>query len=125
MTEKPAGELAGKITTHALDTSIGRPAAGLLVRLSARSGDGSSVLLKEDRTNADGRLEEPIYAGDLTESGEYELEFEAGRYFRDRLGTERPLFDTISVRFRPADARGHYHIPLLLAPGGYSTYRGS
>jgi 5-hydroxyisourate hydrolase len=96
------------------------------VRLWKReSGSSSPTLLKEDRINSDGRLDSPLLEGDLMSAGEYELSFDVGRYFKDVRVTEPLLFEVIPIRFRVADEHGHYHVPLLVAPGGYSTYRGS
>ncbi|MFW6077232.1 MAG: hydroxyisourate hydrolase [Hyphomicrobiales bacterium] len=114
----------GRLTTHILDTASGRPAAGLVVELWR--GD-SAECLKTVTTNADGRLDGPILEGDALTAGTYELRFRAGDYLR-ALGLElaEPAFlDVIPVRFGIADAAQHYHVPLLLSPYGYSTYRGS
>lgn len=115
----------GRITTHVLDVSHGKPAMGMIVRLWKREADSSLVLMKEDRMNSDGRLDEPLLAGDRLSVGVYEISFEAGRYFKEARGIEPLLFDVIPIRFHVTDAQSHYHVPLLVAPGGYSTYRGS
>jgi 5-hydroxyisourate hydrolase len=114
----------GRLTTHVLDTASGRPAAGLVVELWR---DGDADCLKTVTTNADGRLDGPILEGDAFTAGTYELRFRAGDYLRG-LGIELPepaFLDVIPVRFGIADASQHYHVPLLLSPYGYSTYRGS
>jgi 5-hydroxyisourate hydrolase len=114
----------GRLTTHILDTAIGRPAAGLVVELWRTD---SADCLKTVTTNADGRLDGPILEGEAFVAGTYELRFRAGDYLRG-LGIElaEPAFlDVIPVRFGIADASQHYHVPLLLSPYGYSTYRGS
>ena len=115
----------GKLTTHVLDTALGRPAAGLAVRLSRDGARGAPAA--EAVTNADGRCDRPLLEGDALVAGTYELVFDAGRYF-DRLGLTLPqpkFLDQVVIRFGIADASAHYHVPLLLSPFGYSTYRGS
>jgi 5-hydroxyisourate hydrolase len=107
----------GRLTTHVLDTARGRPAAGLAIELWA-----GEKLLKTISTNADGRAGEPLLEGDALKPGTYELRFQAGDYFGK---TDQPFLDIIPIRFIVADASQHYHVPLLLAPYGYSTYRGS
>lgn len=116
----------GKLTTHVLDTAAGEPAAGLQIRLYRLDGDVRS-LLTSTRTNGDGRVGGPLLDGAAMASGTYELVFAAGAYLRQR-GVElpRPAFlDEIPIRFGIADISAHYHVPLLLQPYGYSTYRGS
>ncbi len=113
----------GRLTTHILDTAHGRPAAGLVVELWRPD---SSACLRTVTTNADGRMDGPLLEGDAFTAGVYELRFRAGDYLRT-TGTvlPDPLFlDRIPIRFGMAEAR-HYHVPLLLSPYGYSTYRGS
>ncbi len=113
----------GRLTTHVLDTSHGRPAAGIVVRLY----DGNGALLRETRTNADGRCDAPLLEGETLRVGRYRLEFEVGAYFRAR-GTrlsEPPFLDLVPIVFAVADADAHYHVPLLVSPFGYTTYRGS
>jgi 5-hydroxyisourate hydrolase len=111
------------LTTHVLDTAHGCPGAGVIVRLYA---DDRSVPLVEARTNADGRCDAPLLTGALT-PGRYVLEFEAGAYFRARGVTlaEPPFLDVVRIAFGISDAEAHYHVPLLVSPYGYSTYRGS
>ena len=115
----------GRLTTHILDTSLGRPAAGVDVALYAI--DGARQLLKQDKTNADGRLDTPILDGSDFQSGVYELVFHAGAYFRScKLNLPDPPFvDEVVIRFGIADTDSHYHVPLLVSPWAYSTYRGS
>ena len=115
----------GRLTTHILDTALGRPAAGVDVALYAIDGDRQ--LLKRDKTNADGRLDTPILDGGDFHSGVYELVFHAGAYFRScRLDLpDRAFIDEVVIRFGIADADAHYHVPLLVSPWAYSTYRGS
>jgi 5-hydroxyisourate hydrolase len=112
----------GRLTTHVLDTSAGKPAAGLTIELW--SGDRK---LKALTTNADGRVDVPLLEGAAMQTGVYELRFLAGDYLRGcgaKL-SEPPFLDVIPIRFGIGDAAGHYHVPLLLSPYGYSTYRGS
>jgi len=111
----------GRLTTHVLDTAHGRPAAGLRVDLF--SLDDGRRLMKSVTTNADGRVDAPLLEGDAFRAGEYELLFHAGDYFK--TGAARPFLNEVPVRFGIADASQHYHVPLLLTPWSYSTYRGS
>ena len=114
----------GRLTTHVLDTAEGRPAAGVVVELYRI--DGAETRLASGRTNADGRLDKPVLEGEALAAGVYELRFHAGDYWRasGRI-PEPPFLDLIPVRFGIASADAHYHVPLLLSPYGYSTYRGS
>jgi 5-hydroxyisourate hydrolase len=115
----------GRLTTHVLDTASGRPAAGMTIDLWRLSPEGRSHL-KRVQTNADGRCDQPLLQGAEFAAGRYELVFAAGDYLR-REGTELPtpaFLDDIPIRFGMAEAK-HYHVPLLVSPYGYSTYRGS
>lgn len=117
----------GRLTTHVLDTSTGRPAAGMSLSLWSVEADGGRRLLKEDRTNADGRVDAPLLEGEAFAVGHYELLFRAGAYFWT-AGVELPdpaFLDEIPLRFGISDASGHVHVPLLVSPYGYTTYRGS
>jgi 5-hydroxyisourate hydrolase len=117
--------MAGYLTTHVLDTARGCPAAGLKIELFRIVGD-TRALLKTLTTNSDGRTDEQILPADTFETGTYELVFHAGDYL-DACGVapESPRFlDVIPLRFGMSEA-SHYHVPLLLSPFGYSTYRGS
>jgi 5-hydroxyisourate hydrolase len=116
----------GRLTTHVLDTSLGRPAAGLAVTLFAVDADGRRTSLVATETNADGRCDSPLLAGAAFAPGQYEIVFAAGPYLAATMpaGGAAPFFDDIAVRFSATEAR-HYHVPLLLSPYGYSTYRGS
>jgi 5-hydroxyisourate hydrolase len=104
-----------RISTHVLDIAKGAPAAGIVVELHA-----AGRLIGSERTNADGRTDAPLLTADHILAGAYELIFHVGEY----LG-ESPFFDRIAIRFAVVDEAGNYHVPLLLAPHGYSTYRGS
>lgn len=111
----------GKLTTHVLDTALGEPAAGLKIEV------WRDALLKTITTNSDGRADQPLLEGVAFTPGHYELRFHAGDYLRALgLKLSEPLFlDVIPIRFGIADASQHFHVPLLLSPFGYSTYRGS
>ena len=115
----------GKLTTHVLDTATGRPAAGLEIWLYRVSGN-SHAKIKAVITNSDGRCDEPLLAGKDFSTGQYELVFFAGDYLRKKGGAlPAPLFlDQVPIRFGMAEET-HYHVPLLISPFGYSTYRGS
>lgn len=115
----------GRLTTHVLDTASGRPAAGLKIALYRVSGN-SHKKLKEVMTNADGRCDAPLLEGKEFKAGQYELVFFAGDYLRQSGATlpDRLFLDQIPIRFGMAED-AHYHVPLLLSPFGYSTYRGS
>jgi 5-hydroxyisourate hydrolase len=116
----------GKLTTHVLDTSHGRPGAGIKVELFALDGDARRAL-KTTTTNDDGRCDAPLLEGESLVPGEYELVFHAGDYFA-AIGVKVPeprFVDRVALRFGIADAAAHYHVPLLVSPWAYSTYRGS
>ncbi len=116
----------GRLTTHVLDTANGCPGSGLTLRLFRLENGGRALLVKVI-TNSDGRADAPLLEGDAFKTGIYELEFDAGDYFR-ASGTKLadPAFlDVVPIRFGIADADAHYHVPLLISPYGYSTYRGS
>jgi len=117
---------AGRLTTHVLDTALGSPAAGLQIEFF-RLGDETLTRIGTIKTNADGRCDRPLLSGDEMIRGEYQLIFHAGDYFRgQKLDLKQPLFlDQVPVRFGIADPSKHYHVPLLLSPFGYTTYRGS
>lgn len=116
----------GYLTTHVLDTARGTPAAGLRIALYRLAGD-TRDLVAETETNADGRTDSPILPRDAFAPGTYELVFRAGAYLRatGQAGAEPLFLDEVPIRFGMADAEAHYHVPLLLSPYGYSTYRGS
>tara|TARA_B100000959_G_scaffold200657_1_gene209987 strand:- start:1476 stop:1859 length:384 start_codon:yes stop_codon:yes gene_type:complete len=115
----------GRLTSHILDTAAGRPAAGMhwvLYRL-----DGARTQVASGQTNSDGRNDEPVLKGEALVPGVYEFQFDAAGYFR-QCGVELPeppFLGEVVVRFGIADSSAHYHVPLLVSPYGYSTYRGS
>ena len=116
----------GRLTTHVLDTARGKPAAGVRIALYRVSGN-SHRKIAETVTNADGRTDAPMLAGDKLTEGSYELVFFAGDYLRDsgQAAGEVLFLDQIPIRFGVPDAGQHYHVPLLISPFAYSTYRGS
>lgn len=118
--------MAGRLTTHVLDTARGKPADGLTIRLY-RLTAGARDLAAEAVTNTDGRTDAPLLQGGAFAPGTYEIVFGAGEYLRRSGQSDTGLLflDEIPIRFGIADAAGHYHVPLLLSPFGYSTYRGS
>jgi 5-hydroxyisourate hydrolase len=114
----------GRLTTHVLDTAHGRPGAGIRVKLFAL--EGGRHMVASAVTDPDGRTGEPLLDGDTYHGGSYELEFLVGDYFRE-LGVDAgdpPFLSEVIVRISLADD-GHYHVPLLVSPWSYSTYRGS
>ncbi|MFW5642244.1 MAG: hydroxyisourate hydrolase [Roseicyclus sp.] len=117
--------MAGFLTTHVLDTARGCPAEGIAIALFRLEG-GTRVQVAEAVTNADGRTDGPILPEGAFATGTYELVFGAGAYLRaNGLAGAEPLFlDEVPIRFGMAEA-AHYHVPLLLSPYGFSTYRGS
>lgn len=117
--------MAGRLTTHVLDTALGRPAAGMALRLYALGA--GRALLTERTTNADGRVDAPLLDAATMKIGTYEIEFDAGAYLRASGGAlpDPPFLDVIPIRFGIFDVDKHYHVPLLLSPYAYSTYRGS
>jgi 5-hydroxyisourate hydrolase len=109
-----------RISTHVLDIARGAPAPGIPVELYLAGN-----LLASRVTNPDGRTDEPLVTADRIVSGHYELVFHVERYLRAHHAATPPFFDRITLRFAVTDEHGAYHVPLLLAPHGYSTYRGS
>jgi len=121
-----AGGMGGRLTTHVLDTARGLPAAGVKIILYGISGQSHRKIL-EVQTNAGGRCDAPLLAGDTLTVGAYELVFAAGDYLRTtgQAGDGVLFLDEIPIRFGVPDAGAHYHVPLLISPFAYSTYRGS
>lgn len=111
--------MAGKLTTHILDTAHGKPAAGVRVVLQRVGADESLSVLGEAVTNSDGRTDGPLLSEEAFGVGTYVLNFHIGAYFSEGF------LDVVPIRFRIADAGTHYHVPLLCSPWSYSTYRGS
>ena len=117
--------MSGKLTTHVLDTAHGKPAGGMKVDLFRAAGS-TRELIKSSRTNADGRLNEPLLAGGAMKTGEYVLLFHVGDYFTKQKSKDaRKFLDRVPVMFTVSNAKEHYHVPLLVSPWAYSTYRGS
>lgn len=116
----------GKLSTHVLDVSQGKPAAGVAVELYAVEGQGRT-LVAEAVTNADGRCDAPLLQGTALSAGQYELVFAAGDYFAAQgVRMPQPRFlDRVIIAFGIADASQNYHVPLVVSPWAYSTYRGS
>ena len=116
----------GHLSTHVLDLAAGRPAAGVAVELRRLAPDGTGLSLARAVTNADGRTDGPLLAGPDLRAGTYELLFGVGAYFAGTGPGTRPAFlDVVPVRFGVDDPDGRYHVPLLITPWSYSTYRGS
>jgi len=120
------GAKMGKLTTHVLDTARGKPAHGVKIMLYRISGTGHNKIA-ETVTNADGRTDAPMLEGTALTTGRYELVFCAGEYLMasGQAAGEVLFLDEIPIRFGVADPEGHYHVPLLISPFAYSTYRGS
>lgn len=115
-----------RLSTHVLDTAHGRPATGMRVELYFLEPEQPEPICTTV-TNSDGRTDAPLLSGDAIAVGTYELRFYVGDYFR-ALGValpEPPFLDVVPVRFAIAEPHGHYHVPLLVSPWAYSTYRGS
>jgi 2-oxo-4-hydroxy-4-carboxy-5-ureidoimidazoline decarboxylase len=117
----------GRLSTHVLDTHSGRPAAGVCVELLELSANGEQRVMARAATNRDGRTDAPLMVGQPLQIGRYELRFHVGEYFA-RLAArldDPPFLDVVPVRFAVAEPEGDYHVPLLVTPWSYSTYRGS
>jgi 5-hydroxyisourate hydrolase len=116
----------GKLTTHVLNLAAGNPAAGMRIELHEVDG-GAMRLLAQDRTNEDGRCAKPLLEGSSLRGGRYTLTFHVAEYFRS-IGVqlpEPPFMDEVVIRFGVANPEQNYHVPLLISPWSYSTYRGS
>ncbi len=116
------------LSTHVLDTARGIPAAGMRAELFRLAPGGGRERVAAFTTNADGRADAPLLAGAEFRRGTYELVFQAGDYFRAGVGAalpDPPFLDEITLRFGIADEGAHYHVPLLVSPWSYATYRGS
>ena len=115
------------LTTHVLDTTRGRPAAGIAIELHAIGPDGARILIARATTNADGRTDVPLIPPAEARVGQFELSFHVGPYFRANgaIVADPPFLDVVPIRFSVADPKAHYHVPLVVTPWSYSTYRGS
>ncbi|MBV8791928.1 MAG: hydroxyisourate hydrolase [Pseudolabrys sp.] len=116
----------GRLSTHVLDTAIGRPAASVKIELFGLKGDAWSPI-KSNATNADGRTDKPLLEGADLKAGRYRIEFHIGDYFRKSGAalSDPPFLDVVPIQIGIADPTLHYHVPLLCTPWGYTTYRGS
>jgi 2-oxo-4-hydroxy-4-carboxy-5-ureidoimidazoline decarboxylase len=117
----------GRLSTHVLDTHSGKPAAGITVELIELSQLGGSRVVTRAVTNSDGRTDVPLIGGRPVPIGRYELNFSVGKYFADRgvPMSDPPFLDQIPLRFSVSNPEGHLHVPLLVTPWSYATYRGS
>ena len=115
------------LTTHVLDVTRGGPASGVKVELFELGENGARLLVTLATTNAEGRTDKPLIAPNDARAARYELVFHTGAYFRAQGAklSEPPFLDVVPVRFAIADASARYHVPLLVSPWSYSTYRGS
>jgi 2-oxo-4-hydroxy-4-carboxy-5-ureidoimidazoline decarboxylase len=120
-------QVHGRLSTHVLDTHSGRPAAGIALELIELSELGVPRLVTRATTNADGRTDQPLIGGRPVPIGRYELTFRVGKYFADRQvpTSDPPFLDQIPLRFSVSEPEGHLHVPLLVTPWSYATYRGS
>lgn len=116
--------MTAELTTHVLDTSSEGPANGVEVTLQKFDELGNAETVTSGVTNSDGRLEGPILTSDQMAAGTYQLLFEVGAYYEEQT-TASTFLETVPVRFVIDDPEEHYHVPLLLSPGGYTTYRGN
>lgn len=119
--------MAGKLSTHVLNAAHGRPAAGMRLTLY-RAGDAGLEQVKTAVTNADGRNDKMLLGPDEIETGTYEIHFEVAAFFEaldDVVASDPPFLDVVPIRFTIADPDAGYHVPLLVTPWSYSTYRGS
>lgn len=117
----------GRLSTHVLDTHSGKPAAGIAVQLTELSELGETRVVARAVTNSDGRTDQPLIGGRPVPIGRYELTFQVGAYFADRgvPQSDPPFLDRIPLQFAVSDPEGHLHVPLLVTPWSYATYRGS
>ena len=116
----------GRLSTHVLDVSRGKPAAGVRIELQRIEASGGRVPVTTVTTNADGRTEQPLMVGEAFAPGVYELIFHIGDYFRRKdAAASGDFLDVVPIRVTLSDKDGHYHVPLVCSPFAYSTYRGS
>lgn len=127
VTSKDRLGVAGRLSTHVLDTHSGRPAAGIEIELIELADLGESRVITRAVTNADGRTDQPLVHGRPVPIGRYELMFDIGKYFGERgvPMSDPPFLDKIPLRFSVSEPEGHLHVPLLVTPWSYATYRGS
>jgi len=120
-------QVHGRLSTHVLDTHSGKPAAGIAVELTELSELGASRVVTRAITNSDGRTDKPLIGGRPVPIGRYELSFSVGKYFAARQVpvSDPPFLDQIPLRFSVSEPEGHLHVPLLVTPWSYATYRGS
>ena len=116
--------MSAELTTHVLDTGSEGPAPGVEVTLQRLDESDNPETVASGTTNDDGRLDDPLLTPEGMESGTYQLLFDVGAYYREQ-SAESTFLETVPVRFLIDDPEEHYHVPLLLSPGGYTTYRGS
>ncbi len=116
-----------KLSTHVLDTAHGKPAAAMRLELYRVKGSGEMELVKRTTTNLDGRTDEPLLGEADMRAGIYEIQFHVAEYFDSQSAdmSKPPFLDLIPIRFAIADEKANYHVPLLVSPWAYSTYRGS
>jgi 2-oxo-4-hydroxy-4-carboxy-5-ureidoimidazoline decarboxylase len=120
-------KVTGRLSTHVLDTQRGRPAEGVAVALFEIAASGAARVVTKAVTNADGRTDKPLIAEQPIPIAQYELQFNVGDYFA-RLHTpvtDPPFLGIVPIRFSVSDPEGHYHVPIIVTPWSYSTYRGS
>ena len=117
----------GHLSTHVLDTMRGQPARDVAIDLHVMDAEGAWRLIKQTRTNSDGRTDEPLLSGNDFHTGTYMLSFHMGDYFagHDTRQAIPPFLDIVPLRFSMTESDGQYHVPLLASPWSYSTYRGS
>ena len=118
--------MKGWLSTHVLDLSSGNPAGGLKIELHYYRASGPKLIV-ETITNHDGRTDSPLIKGKDFVNGNYELVFHVGPYFKKQIESlpQQQFLNTVPIRFGVNNSNGHYHVPLLVSPYGYSTYRGS
>jgi 5-hydroxyisourate hydrolase len=119
-------DFMGRLTSHVLDTARGIPGRDIELRLFRKTAD-ARLALKTVRTNQDGRCDQPLLEGDAFQTGIYEIDFYVGAYFAALgMALDQPAFlDVVTLRFGVADANAHFHVPLVVTPWSYATYRGS
>ena len=115
--------MSGRLTVHILDTAQGRPAAGMALTLERIAP--APAMLGAFRTNDDGRCDKPLLEGAAMQAGTYQIVFDVGAWRAARGDTDGGFYDLVPIRFRIVDENSHHHVPLLISPYGYATYRGS